>query len=219
MSQVDFHAFVPEHGSYHARKLIEEMRLVHKGSIELEELPVKRSVIGIINGKADFYYPILKPLNNVKKKFDYDISSVTVSSVIYAVYVHKSNKNIQVHNLQDFTIEGENGHTDFFDFKVHSSSCVRCSFLKVDQGRIDGYIYPAVWGDEIIKSLKLKNVESYYFDTYELKFALPKGQRGKSPDRTLSDLIKKMKSTGSYHKIFKQMDESNKSWKPVRGYF
>jgi hypothetical protein len=196
------------------RKMIKELSEVFTGQIKLKELPNQRSINYVMKGKLDFHYPILLPLSNVKRKFDYAFSAVTVSTVVYAVYINKANEKIGVHNLQDYLIEGESGHVDFFDFKVVPSSCVECSFKKVSHSRIDGYIYPAVEGDEIISKLKLKNIGSYYFDTYEVKFALPLNAKGQKTDRLLSNLFEKMQKKENYKLIYQEMNKNNKNWRP-----
>lgn len=187
-------------------------------SKKIERLPNARAISYVVRGLIDFHYPVLLPLSNVKRKFEYAFSGLTVSTVVYAVYVKKENSKIYVHNLQNYVIEGESGHIDFFDFKVDPSSCPECSFKKLEAGRIDGYIYPALEGDEIIARLKLKHVDSYYFDTYEIKFALPANERGKEVDRLLTRAFENLKKRPAFGEIYREFAKANKNWKPSRGY-
>lgn len=203
-------------GTMGEEKLINELDSAYDGTFQIQKLPNQRAVQYIIKSKQDFHYPVLLPLSNVKRKFDYAFSKVTVSSIVYAVYVNKNNSKISLHNLQDFLVEGESGHVDFFDFKVIPSNCVECSFKKVESARIDGYIYPALEGDKIIQKLKLKNIDSYYFDTYEMKFALPQNPRGKAMDELLTSLFERLKGDKEFNDIYTKINKANLEWQPTR---
>jgi hypothetical protein len=209
----DHHGSIPDIKNEEAKKLIQALDKEFSGKIVAEELPSQRSLMYIKREKIDFHYPVLLPLTNVKKKFDYIFSNVTVNKVVYAVYVNKKNTDIALHNLQNYIIEGESGHVDFFDFHVTPSNCVECSLKKLENSRIDGYIYPSVLGERLIKDLKLKNIDSYYFDTYETKFALPLNQKGKEMDLLLTKLFKSMIKNKTF---VPSVPAAKNPWKPTR---
>lgn len=203
---------IPDLENASKRRLMSEIDEIYPGKLIVSELPNQRSIQNVVNGKQDFHYPVLLPLSNVKRSFDYSFSKVTIRRIVYAVYLNKANKEIGIHNLENYLIEGERGHVEFFDFDVVPSTCVECSFKKLENSRIDGFIYPALEGDVLIKKLGLRNIDSLYFDTYESKFALPKNSRGEELNTLLSSIISKMKISERYLIL----NKANKTWKPSR---
>lgn len=203
---------IPDLENESKKRLMTEIDAVYPGDLIVSELPNQRSIQNVVNGKQDLHFPVLLPLNNVKRSFDYSFSKVTVRTVVYAVYINKKNTDIAVHNLEKYSIEGERGHVDFFDFKVIPSTCVECSFKKIEHSRIDGFIYPALEGDALIKQLDLKSIESLYFDTYEMKFALPRNAHGEKLDKMLTNMFTKIETSHRYLLL----NEANKRWRPTR---
>ena len=201
--------------------LLKEMAKFHqKGKIEYAVIPFNRSLKGVIDRVSDFHFPILDPGNKTENEVGFAFSTVTVGKVIFCLYVNKANRKITKKNMTsgEFIIETDSAHVNFFDFPVVASTCVKCSLKKVNSGRIDGYLYSALLADgEIIQEKDAyKNLETIFFQSYDIKFGLQKGQRGKALDKLLSSFFLEVRKTGIYDKAFREINEFNANWKPTR---
>lgn len=185
-----------------------------EGKITFEVMPFKRSMQEVLSGKSDFHAPILKDPGKTEKELGFAFSDANVWDVIFAIYTPK-NKIVDIRNLQGLNIETEAAHTAFFDFPVKPSTCIDCSLKKVDAGRIDGFIFAAMECDEIVKKLGLKNIKSAAFRTYEGKFVLPLGEKGKKTNAVLTEIFNRTKKNGDYAKTLGPIVEYYKNWKPM----
>jgi polar amino acid transport system substrate-binding protein len=182
--------------------LIKAMAEEYKdGKITWEVYPFARSLDNVEKGKADFHMPFVVNPNISRDKLPFQYSSDTIFKVIFALYTNKNNKEITPTNLKRFKIETDQGHTEFFDFKVTGSPNIESSLKKVDIGRIDGWIFAMPESDTALKKADLKNIKRWEYRKYDAKFVLSKGPQGKEVDKILGDLIKKLKTNGKYEKI------------------
>lgn len=199
--------------------LVDFMKALQKaypeGQIKFEVVPFKRSLQNAISGNSDFHAPILKDPTKTENDLGFAYSTDNIWDVIFALYTNKSNKNINIHNLNKYKIETDAGHVNFFNFKVEPSSCIECSLKKVDMGRIDGYIFAAMESDSIIKKNNLKNLRSVAFKTFEGKFVLPLGAKGKRADALLHLAFERTRQNGDFDRILGQIINYYKNWKPM----
>lgn len=196
--------------------LAEEIKKKYpKGKFSYQVLPFERSLRMVQYQKADFHYPILEPTLIVENT-PYDFSETKIGEVIFALYVHKNNKTINLNNLNDFNIETDSSHVNFFNFNVKPSTCPSCSLEKVAAGRIDGFLYSAIVAENIIKGMKISNLESIEYQRYDMKFALKKGTRNGEIDQRLGKVLQQSHESGRYGEIFKEILVFNKNWKATR---
>ncbi len=182
--------------------------------IKIKFAPFSRSIQSVINRKADFHYPIIEtPAINRKRDFDY--STITIQHINFVLYSN-INKKINTNKLNDYKIETERAHTQYFNFKTIPSSCVECSILKVDRGRIDVFIFADLAVDPFIIKNNLKNVRRQFFKKFNVKIVLPKRERGGKIDKLLTNTIQKMRLKGKYQKYFEQLGKPYNNWQPFK---
>jgi polar amino acid transport system substrate-binding protein len=182
--------------------LVKAMAEEYKGGkITWEVYPFARSLENVEKGRADFHMPLLvNPLIN-SDKLPFQYSSDIIFKVQFVLYTNKNNTTINPSNVSTFNIDTDQGHTQFFDFKINGSPSIESSLKKVDMGRIDGWIFAMPESDGALKNAGLKNIKRWQYKKFDVRIVLTKGLQGKEVDKILTDLIKKLKANGKYQKI------------------
>jgi len=109
-------------------------------AIEIQVVPFNKSMHDLMDGKADFHMPLIKPENVDEAKLNYANSKETIFHVNFVLYTNK-NKPIDKSKLKDYRIETDLAHVGYFDFPVKGSTRIDSSLKKVNAGRIDGFIF------------------------------------------------------------------------------
>lgn len=178
-------------------KAYEEGDIIIKGPY-----PFIRSLDNVANGRSDFHMPILFNPLVPEEKLRFSHSTETIFRVDFAVYTNRSNELINPKNLSIFLTETDRGHTQYFDFDIFGSSSVESSLKQVSSNRIDAYVFSMTTTDIALKRLGLTNIKRWYYDTFDVKIALPKQDTKRAEiDRILTRVIKKLRKTGEYRKI------------------
>jgi len=182
--------------------LVKAMAEEYKGGkITWDVYPFARSLDNVEKGRADFHMPLLVNPNISPDKLPFQFSSDIIFKVQFVLYTNKNNSKINPSNLSSFNVETDQGHVEFFDFKVSGSPSIESSLKKVDMGRIDGWIFAMPESDGLLKKAGFKNIKRWKYKSFDVRIVLPKGKEGKETDKILTDLIKKLKTSGKYQKI------------------
>jgi len=181
--------------------------------IEIEVSPFKLSMFLAKIGKADFHLPLIKNPVIREDTLDYDHSTETVFHVNFVLYFNK-NKEINKDSLKDYYIETDAAHVEYFDFKIYPSPKIKTSLTKVNEGRIDGFIFADVASDPIVRENNLKNIRRQLYKVFEVKIVLPKGGRGGEIDGILTSAIKKLHESGRYKEIMDVINKPYENWQP-----
>ena len=187
-------------------KLLEAMDEETSHSFDIKILPPKRCVALVETGKIDFNLPqteITDP--ETLSKLLYEFSTTYTFEVNYVLYYNK-NLDIDVDELKNgnpknYKIETELSQVPLFSFPILSSTNIESSLLKVNMGRIDGFIYAAAPIEGLLKTLKLDNISKTLFQKYKSKLIIKKGAKGTEVDRVLSETMKKIKANGKFEEI------------------
>jgi polar amino acid transport system substrate-binding protein len=193
--------------------LVKAMSKTSGKDIQIQVVPFNKSMHDVVDGKADFHMPLIKPENVDESKLDYANSKETIFHVNFVLYTNK-NKPIDKSKLKDSRIETDLAHVDYFDFPIKGSTRIDSSLKKVDAGRIDGFIFADFASDPIIKKEGMKNIHRELYKVFDVKIILPKGDKGKATDAFLTETIQKMRTDGSFDKIMSPIDQPYSDWQP-----
>ncbi len=182
-------------------------------AIEIQVVPFNKSMHDLMDGKADFHMPLIKPENVDEAKLNYANSKETIFHVNFVLYTNK-NKPIDKSKLKDYRIETDLAHVGYFDFPVKGSTRIDSSLKKVNAGRIDGFIFADFASDPIVKKEGMKNIHRELYKVFDVKIILPKGEKGKATDAFLTETIEKMRADGSFDKIMSPIDQPYNDWQP-----
>lgn len=183
------------------------------GKIDLEVLAFNQSMNGTLRGQADFHLPLLKDPAAGPQGKGFRYSNESLWNVKFALYTNKSSK-LTPATIQGANVETEITHTHFFSGVSPSKDIVE-SLKKVNDGKLDGFIFAALESDEIIKREKLANLQSHHFKTFEVKFIVPNGKKGEATAKTLSELIAKAKANGDFDRILAPIVSFYSAWQPT----
>ena len=181
--------------------------------IEIQVVPFNRSMHDVMDGKADFHMPLIKPEKVDETKLGYAHSKETIFHVNFVLYTNKD-KPIDKSKLKDYKIETDLAHVSYFDFPIKGSTRIDSSLKKVNAGRIDGFIYADFASDPIVKKEGMKNIHRELYKVFDVKIILPKGEKGKATDAFLTETIEKMRADGSFDKIMSPIDQPYNDWQP-----
>lgn len=188
----------------------------------VQTLPFARCIY-LMETKAADIEALIVPITNESKisQLKYDYSTAEVGKIVFVLYYNK-NKPIKVEDLKKgnpkgYKIETDVAHVDHFPFDIMGSTSFEASIKKVDSGMIDGFIFAQPSVDAALKRLGLKNVARAYYDTFQMKFIIQKGQKGGPIDKMLTNGLAKIKANGTYDKIMSTYNEGAakyKDWQP-----
>jgi polar amino acid transport system substrate-binding protein len=194
--------------------LVDLVRAIAKESgeaINIKIVPFARSMNNVITGKADFHMPLIKATNIDESKLEYDHSTVTIFHVNFILYTNK-NKTVDRSRLQDYKVETDIAHTQFFDFAIKPSAKIETSLRKLNAGRIDAFVFADFASDPIVKAEGLSNIKRELYHRYDVKIILAKGARGGKVDSILVNTIKSLRAKGEYQKIMDLLDTPYDNW-------
>jgi ABC-type proline/glycine betaine transport system substrate-binding protein len=192
-------------------------------TFEINKVPIQRMVNTIIANQADFGAPMLQLKDpNAIKNLPFMYSTGVIQQMCFILYTNKA-KPIDVDNLKNgnskgYKIESDVANMQMFNFKTLPSTNPVASFKKVNDGLIDGYIYGTEPGDSILRANRdsMKNIKRQLWDTYDIGYALAKGDKFKQTDKLLSDGLKKLKANGKLDKIMADVIKAGvyDDWQP-----
>jgi len=180
---------------------------------DISVVPFKRSMSYVIKGIVDFHLPLIKNPNIREDSLDYDHSTESIFHVNFVLYTNK-NKEISKDNLKDYDIETDLAHTQYFDFTINPSTRIKSSLVKLNAGRIDGFIFADTASDPLIREYNLTNIRRQLYKVFEVKIVLPKGGRGGEIDGILTSAIKKLHENGRYKEIMDVINKPYENWQP-----
>jgi len=180
---------------------------------KIRVVPFKRSILNLIEGKADFHIPFIKPPNTDLKTLPYAFSTQTLFQVAFVLYTNK-NKPVDINDLGKYKIATDSAHTGFFDFPITGISCLPCTLNMVNAGRIDGFIFAQNEIDPFIKKHGLKNIHRQFYKNFDVKILIPRGDCGKEIDQFFNSGIQVLKESGEYDILLAPLLSPYREWQP-----
>lgn len=190
---------------------IRAMEAISGRKMDIKVLPFARSIKRVTNEQADFHFPLIEPPS--KDKLPFIVSTASVYRVNFVIYSNKK-KPLTVKDLENKVLETDAAHTTYFPFKITPSTCVECSLRKVNDGRIDAFIYADFAADSIVKKLNLKNINRKLYKEFEVKFILPKNEKSKQVDEYLSHHVNLLQRDGTWDRLIKPVAPKYSDWQP-----
>jgi polar amino acid transport system substrate-binding protein len=180
---------------------------------DIDVVPFKRSVINLINGRADYHIPLIQTPGANLEKLPYAFSTETLFQVSFVLYTNKD-RPLDVNNLDQYSILTDSAHTDFFPFEVEGTACLTCAIKMVNVGRIDGFIFAQNEIDPFIRQFKLTDVHRQLYKNFDVKIVIPKGDAGRKIDQYFSSGIKTLRDRGQYDELLAPVLAPYREWQP-----
>jgi len=172
--------------------------------------PFQRSLKNVADGQADYHLPIL---DNPERPAQLDGlmlgKKTTVVNAKFGLYTHKD-RPVDLAKADQFRLETEAGHVDFFPVKMAPSTCLDCSLRKILADRIDGVIFAMLEMDNLVANLEGKeNIRRSVYRVYRGTAILPANAKGEATDAFLADALEKLKANGEYQRILGPLLDQN----------
>jgi polar amino acid transport system substrate-binding protein len=151
--------------------------------LEISTAPFARSLDAVIEGRADMHLPLIRPPH--PEGLPFAVTEASIAPAPFVLYTNKD-KPIDMAALKEpgkYKIETDVAHVSYFDFPVVGGANAESSLMKVDAGRIDGYIFAGTTSDAVIQALGLKNIHRTLYKTFDVVGVLPKEAHGGPADR------------------------------------
>lgn len=201
--------------------LVKEIDKQYPGKIEIKVFPFPRSLSNIVTGKADFHMPMIRNKLVSDDALPYRYAYEIMGYVCFVIYSNRSNpitldklKKAEKLNKFPYKVETMRGFKDYFPFPVISSSQVTSGLKKVNLGRTDAFIFAQEESDYTIRTLRLKEIHREMYDKFEDVMVIPKGERGKEIDKTISKYIRILKDNGTWEKLHLKVHVPYIEWQP-----
>ncbi len=179
----------------------------------IKVVPFKRSILNLIQGKADCHIPLIEPPDSGSKMLPYRFSTQTLFQVAFVLYTNK-NKPLDMQNPGQYEIATDSAHTQFIDFPTIGISCLSCTIKMVNEGRLDGFIFAQNEIDPYIKDLGLNNIHRQLFKNFDVKILIPKGEAGNKIDQYFNSGIQALKENGDYDILLAPLVSPYLDWQP-----
>jgi ABC-type amino acid transport substrate-binding protein len=214
----------PEKGEFISLvKAIDE--LYTGGKIKIGVYPFERSFNNVIEGKADLHIPNLRNPAVDSSKFPFAFVTEPIGPVSLVIYSHKD-KVITRKMIDDavkkggkfpYVIELAGGMQDNFSFPNVATNDAAQSLQKIQNKRVDAFIWAQEDADFNLKSLKLNAVHREFYEDFDDVITIPKGPKAAQLDKLLSDILKKLKASGRLPKeVYVKVHLPYDNWQPVK---
>ena len=193
--------------------LVKEIQKESGNSINIKVLPFASSLYMVQKNRSDFHIPLIKNDIVDVDKLPFTYSSETIFHVNFVIYSLK-NKKIDINNLAQYKIETDRAHVAYFPFKTNASNSISGSLSKINDGKIDAFIFADFATDPYLKESKFKNLSRELYKVFDVKMVLPKSAKAKQIDTMLSSSISNLKQSGKYQEIMGKIDLAYSDWQP-----
>jgi polar amino acid transport system substrate-binding protein len=196
--------------------LAEEMDI----KLDIKIYPSARADYLIATNRVDMVVPVLDAEDFARPSRRCDYGSAILYESAFILFSAKG-KSIDINSLKNgnsrrYSIEADIAIADQLGFSASPSTTIEGSLGKVNEGKIDGYIFSQTSTDPIARKLSLPNVKRQLYANYHLHYALKKGERDGSLDKLIAEGISKMKNNGKYERIMGKLIAAARysDWQP-----
>jgi ABC-type amino acid transport substrate-binding protein len=207
--------------SQYYKDLMAAIAEVSGAKFDVQVVPGPRAVYLISNGQTDMEIPELVPIDQAQLKAqNFDYGSVVFVKSAFVLFTNKAKgldiASMKAGNSKGYAIESDGALAKQFGFVAQVATNFQASLLKLNEGKIDGFLHSQTTSDPIAKGMTLSNVKRQLYEYYDLSFALPKGQKGNALDVLVADAVKKLKASGKYEQILGKYIAATKynDWQP-----
>lgn len=211
----------PDKGAF--VEVVKAMGEIYPGGIHIAVYPFARSLHDVEAGLADFHIPSMRNPEIPPDKLPYRFVSEKIGSVAFVLY-SRSEKPV---TRKDVYAALQQGGTFPYVIEVSSGAEANCAFparptnnyeqslRKLGDGRID-----AIWNaqeetDLVLRQLRLRNIHRSYWGNFDDMIAIRKGPESDELDRTLSGLLRQLKTSGRLAEIYRKVHAPYLDWQPA----
>jgi polar amino acid transport system substrate-binding protein len=174
-------------------------------SLDIQILPSARADYLIATSRVDMDIPVLDVDEYERPARQYDCGSVVLYKSAFVLFTAKGHTidiaDLKAGNSRRYEIESDISIANQLGFSASPSTNIEGSLRKVNEGKIDGYIFSQTSTDPVAGNLKLPMVQRQLYRYFSLYYALKKGERGGALDRLIVEGIDRLKSEGKYETI------------------
>lgn len=216
LAQMPIHALSTEEGVQ--VNLVKAIEATSNYNIEIDLYPFARSVDNVINSRADFHIPLIKNDIIPADKLPFAYSTETIFQVNFVLYTNTEN-SININNLNNYNVETDRAHIDYFPFPISPSNSIKQSLIRLHHGMIDGYIFADTSTDPILRQQRYKNISRSLYKVFDVKIIVAKGEHGEYVDGEyvdgeLSKAIQKLRTNGQLQQIEESVNFPYNNWQP-----
>ncbi|OOE86650.1 ABC transporter substrate-binding protein [Salinivibrio sharmensis] len=181
--------------------------------ILIEVFPIHRAINSVVQGRADFGLPAVRPTREVST-LPFAFSEVSFGQVTHVLYTNRA-APLSVKELwaspSRYTIEAV---PYYMPFKVQRSHSIKQSLLRLAAGRIDGFVWAQEEADLALKELGLTMIKRAHFADFDDVFFIPKGIAGREIDAYLTRLITRLREQGNLMHEYRKVHRPYVDWQP-----
>jgi polar amino acid transport system substrate-binding protein len=200
-------------------ELVRALDAVYPGRIEIRALPHSRSIHDVLRGAADFHLPALRDAQVPDAQLPYrlvDEKVGTLASVLYSnVKRPLTERQIAAAIAQGgefpYLLEAVSKDRGFPHRRVDK---IKAALLRLNLGRIDGFIHPQEEADALIVELKLKHIRRELYSLNDDVLLVSKDERGEQVNRLLSESIRELRASGELERLYRKIHGPFVPWQP-----
>lgn len=180
------------------------------GRLIIEVYPFERSIHNVAQGLADMHFPIVGspewtpedgPYEDELRRRGLRRSTCNLTKSHFALYRNSDRPPLDVERLDQYRIETDAGHRQFFEIPMQGTTCLPCSVRKLSANRIDGLVFASREIDLMIREAGVDNIARQNFRIFGSKFILPDTAEGAETDAMLCDVIARMIRKGTLEQV------------------
>ena len=188
----------PENGIVHPIvQFVEYWGEITDTELVIERFPFKRSIRNAATGQADFHFPLILDRDDVSNDNDFNhgfsYSTMPLIQITFILYTRTDNP-LDLNKLSEYRIATFGGHANLFPFPVEEDYSIEGSLMKLNTGRIDGYIFADSGGDPTLLELGLTGIKRQLYKVYDVHAVLPISAAGKETDKFITEVATRLAS-------------------------
>jgi polar amino acid transport system substrate-binding protein len=188
--------------------------------LDVRIVPSARADYLVATDRVDMDVPVLDVEDFARPSRQCDYGSTVFYESAFVLFSVKG-KTIDIKNLLDgnskrYSIEADIAIASQLGFSASPSTTIEGSLKKVNEGKIDGFIFSQTSTDPIARKLSLPNVKRQLYKNFNLYYALKKGERGGTLDKLITGGIDRLKGNGKYEQTMGELIAAAKynDWQP-----
>jgi len=188
--------------------------------LDIKIVPSARADYLVTANRVDMDVPVLDVEDFARPSRQCDYGSTILYESAFVLFSVKGKtidiKSLKEGNSRRYSIEADIAIADQLGFSASPSTTIEGSLVKVNEGKIDGFIFSQTSTDPIARRLSLPNVKRQLYANFYLYYALKKGERGGTLDRLITEGINKLKGNGKYEQTMGKLIAAAKynDWQP-----
>ena len=184
------------------------------GTISIQILPIKRSIVTLLNRDVDFQLPYIPNPQVRQDELSVIFVSEPIVDVAFVLYSRADGQLLPLDDLSRFQIETLRGAEDHFPLPISGTDSFRQGILRVSKGRSDGFIAEQDASDLFIRRNKVKNIRRTLYAQWKSSITLRKEPESEELNQILSKALRRLKQSGKLQTITTSIHRPFEDWQP-----